>query len=260
MTNIQDIQIHQIYFRSQQIPFLSKDFSPYFNKVADEFYESGVFKREYQLKSFLKHAYTGYVSWKFELKSFVNSRDFLNLYLEKPNCDVYFLNPFPELVGKYKNVWLQGDRWHPGLLSLSQNIFDHLGISVDLREIENNEKTTLYCNYWYGSKYFWGEFMDFCGPFYRLFENKDSSFYKEIRKASQYHYGGTLIPFFMERLFSTFLVLRPDINSFGYVWTPERQLEMILRMRDRLNQSQASLEEINKKIESGSKWKKWLLR
>jgi hypothetical protein len=239
---------------------LSKEFTPYLNKTNDDFYESGVFKREFEQKTHLRSAYTGFVSWKFEGKTCIAAHDFLALSKEQPGRDVYFLNPFPELVGKFKNIWIQGAESHPGLLMLAQRIFDHVGVDVSLLDMENDELNTLYCNYWYGSQKFWAEFMRFCSPFYELFDDKSSKFYAEIRASAKYHGGGTLIPFFMERLFSTFLVLRSDITSHHYTWTPERQLSAIENMRNQLNISQAKLDEILKHEESLPLWKKWLLR
>lgn len=258
--NTRDVQVYQIYFEARQQAFLSKEFSPYLNKTHDDFYESGVFKREFAEKTHLKNAYTGFVSWKFERKTCVSAKDFLALSIEQPGCDVYFLNPFPELVGTFKNVWIQGAQSHPGLLMLAQRIFDEAGVKTSLLDMHHDSSNTLYCNYWYGSQKFWKEFMAFCGPFYELFETKTSKFYEEIRASARYHGGGTLIPFFMERLFSTFLVLRPDIKSHGYQWTPERQLAAMQLMRDQANLAEAKLDEIRKHEESLPTWKKWLLR
>ena len=239
---------------------MSKEFVPYLNKTNDDFYESGVFKREFQRKTHLQSAYTGFVSWKFESKSFVSAKDFLALCNEQPGRDVYFLNPFPELVGAFKNVWVQGAESHPGLLMLAQRIFDEVGVKVSLIDMQNHAPNTLYCNYWYGSQKFWLEFMEFCAPFYELFEDKNSKFYGEIRASARYHGGGTLIPFFMERLFSTFLILRPDITSHGFTWTAAKHLEILQTMRNQLNLCQAQLDQIEKKEASLPIWKKWLLR
>jgi hypothetical protein len=257
---MQNLRVYQIYFKNDQEQFLSRDFAPYFNKFNDEFYEAGVFRREFNRQSHLQSAYTGYVSWKFEQKSFVSAVDFLNLMVENPDCDVYFLNPFPEIVGKFRNVWIQGDSAHPGLLDLAQKTFKELGIKLDLRNLENDESNTLYCNYWYGSQKFWVEFMDFCRPFYELFEDKNSRYYREIRMPASYYFGGTMIPFFMERLFSTFLVLRPDIKKQPYVWTIERRLEVMLKMREKINRCDAALAEILTRESALPKWRRWLLR
>jgi hypothetical protein len=258
--NMPDIKVYQIYFQPRQEPLLSKEFTPYLNKTSDDFYESGVFKKEFQKGTHLKSAYTGFVSWKFERKSFVSATDFLALIKEQPGRDVYFLNPFPELTGVFKNVWVQGAKSHSGLLVLAQRVFDEVGIKVSINDIRNDASNTLYCNYWYGSQKFWTEFMAFCAPFYELLEDKNSKFYGEVRASAQYHGGGTLIPFFMERLFSTFLALRPDITSHGFNWTPAKHLGILQPMRHQLNLCQAQLEEIAKKEEQLPAWKKWLLR
>jgi hypothetical protein len=255
-----DIKVHQIYFEARQREFLASEFTPYLNETKDAFYESGVFRREFAKKAHLSQKYTGFVSWKFEKKSFVTAGEFLQLQSENPGLDLYFVNPFPELIGKFKNVWVQGAESHPGLLMLAQRIFDHAGIKVKLLDIQNTKNDLIYCNYWYSSQRFWQEYMAFCEPFYALFEDKNSEFYDEIRASAKYHGGGTLIPFFMERLISTFLYLRPDITRSGYEWTPERIMTSFEKMRGQLNLSEAKLDEIRKAEERLPKLKRWLLK
>ena len=254
------IKVHQIYFQDRQRPFLSSLFVPYLNEVTDEFYEAGVFQREFQNGTHLKADYTGFVSWKFEQKSFVSAKDFLGLEKDSPGREAYFLNPFPELTGRHKNVWVQGAVSHPGLLMLAQSIFDHVGVKVSLLDMTNGPDDTAYCNYWYGSRSFWDEYMNFCSPFYQLLSDRQSPFYKEIRASAKYHGGGTLIPFFMERLFPTFLALRPDITRLAFQWTPERSRDSLELMRDQLNLCEAKLDEIRKAEEAYPRWKRWLVK
>lgn len=254
------VNIYQIYFSARQEKHLSPLFKPYFNQVRDGFYEAGVFKREFAQRRHLEQPYLGFVSWKFEMKSFVAANEFLALATEFPGRDVYFLNPFPELTGKFKNVWIQGAESHPGLLMLGQRIFDHVGVKVSLLDLINTPEDTLYCNYWYGSQRFWDSFMAFSAPFYALFEDQNSPFFAEIRASAKYHGGGTLIPFFMERLFPTFLALHPEITRQGYVWTAERRNQALEKMRHQLNLCEAQLDEIRTREESLPRWKRWLIR
>lgn len=254
------VRVYQIYFHKRQLPFLSSEFTPYLNLENDGFYEAGVFRREFDKNTHLKQPYTGFVSWRFEKKSFVPASEFLKLAQECPGQDVYFLNPFPELCLRYKNVWLQGGESHPGLLELSQKIFDHVGTKLKLGDLVTDSDNTLYCNYWYGSQRFWKDYITFCMPFYELFQDVKSPFYQDIRSGAHYHGGGTLIPFFMERLFSTFLAMNPDIARFAYAWSPERLGRMQERMRHQLNVSEAKLDEILQDEENRPHWKRFLRR
>ena len=254
------IKVHQIYFEESQAAFLSNLFIPYWNNVRDVFYESGVFQREFLKNTHLEADYTGFVSWKLERKSFVSAADFLQLERDFPGRDVYFLNPFPELVGKHKNVWVQGAASHPGLLMLAQSIFDHVGVKVSLLDMVNTEGDTAFCNYWYGSQRFWNEYMGFCLPFFKAISDKNSPYFDEIRGSAKYHGGGTFIPFFMERLFSTFLVLRQDITRGNYAWDQSRRNQMLEAMRHQLNLSEAKLHEIFIEEQRRPRWKRWLMR
>jgi hypothetical protein len=59
---------------------------------------------------------------------------------------------------------LQGEFYHPGILELSQRIFERAGYAIDLAAEVQTKQTALYCNYWVGSKTFWDIYMQFTRP------------------------------------------------------------------------------------------------
>ncbi|MCX6123356.1 MAG: hypothetical protein NTV34_01190, partial [Proteobacteria bacterium] len=121
-------KIYQIYFAESQKSGLSIEFTPFLNAVKDDFYEFGVFYRAFTQGLHKEQSLTGFLSWRFERKSYLSANDLLDLIKNNPGYDSYHINPFPELSTLYQNVWVQGAASHPGLLTLGQRIFDHLGI------------------------------------------------------------------------------------------------------------------------------------
>lgn len=237
-----DIEIYQIFFKEIQRQHIATSFKSLENKIFDGFYEFGVFYRAFKSGLIKPGKLTGIVSWKFELKSYVSADEWIRFIRENPGADVYILNPFPELTHLHKNVWEQGGAFHPGFLDLAQQVFRELKYDVQLKDLTHPEEHWSFCNYWAGTSEFWAKYMAFAMPFYDQINNPSSRFYNEFRKSAQYHAGGSYIPFFFERLLSTYLALYPQTKVAAFPWTNDRLFRMINSMRDDVNQARAELD------------------
>lgn len=237
-----ELEIHQIYFKEPQLELVSKHFKPFKNEIVDGFYEFGVFKRAFKDGLVLPNKITGFLSWKFELKSYISAAEFIQFVQENPGADVYIVNPFPELPHMYKNVWDQGGSSHPGFLPRAQELFRELNYDVNLENIEHRPEHWSFCNYWIGTHRFWTDYMAFATPFYELLNDPNRPYYHELRKSAHYHGGGSYLPFFFERLISTFLTLRPETRVASFPWPEDRVYKMISSIRDDVNRARAELE------------------
>lgn len=214
------IHIHQIYYLPSQVPLLDPDFIPYDNtaNANREFAEYHVFEQEYRKCQIKKDALTGYVSWKFGQKTRLKGWQFIEFIKKSPGYDVYFVTPFVSQIKLFRNVWLQGNFYHPGSLPLAQKIFDRAGHHIDLASERHDASTVLYCNYWVGNKRFWDAYMSFTKPIVRelrkMLRNPQEA--NELRtiadKANNFGY----IAFILERVFTTFINHAPQLHSTAY--------------------------------------------
>jgi hypothetical protein len=129
---MQGVTINQIYYLPSQLPLLDPAFTPYDNTANEnrEFAEYHIFEKEYNAGKIANDALTGYVSWKFGDKTRLQGSQFLKFIAANPGYDVYFINPFPMQMKFFKNLWLQGEFYHPGILELSQRIFERAGYAI----------------------------------------------------------------------------------------------------------------------------------
>lgn len=236
--------IHQIYYAPTQIEYLSPAFTPLLNEANDEYYEFGVFKRSFESGLMSQSDATGFVSWKFETKTYLEPIDLIDLVQNHPGYDTWFINPFPELEKLYRNVWVQGIAMHPGLKDLCRSLFQYVGYKVDPMEMTQPPGTMAYCNYFVGTKAFWQEYMNFCLPIFELLQNPASPFYNHSRESAQYHGGAPLIPFITERLYSTLLAKNPRIRVKAYEWSDSKIAMTMHRMRHDVNKTGAMLQEL----------------
>jgi len=218
------IRIRQIYFSAEQKPMLCKKFEPYDNSLFPEsshWYEYGVIRNSFKEKYHDTADFTGIFSWRFKQKTGILGKDFINFIKDNPKYDVYFINPFPgeELI--YPNIWLQGEKSHPGLLEIGNQIFRKLGENIQLEEIIFSRANIAYSNYWVGNANFWKKYMTFTLPIAKLIET-DAEIRSKIFNRAKYHYDAPYLPFIMERLFSTFLVLNKNIRSKKFSYSIEK--------------------------------------
>lgn len=214
-----NVSIHQIFYDDTQKSALDPAFTAYDNRSNPEpdWREYHVFRTEYLAGNVRDGDITGYVSWKFGMKTRVRGRDFVQFLERHPGHDVWFLSPHGIEPGRFRNVWLQGEHHHPGILRLTQRVFRHCGIDCDLETLEQPESQVLYCNYWVGTRRFWDAYLAFCEPVRDcLLHRLDSDDRRLLQSRADKTIDSGYIPFIMERLFSTLLSLRGDLSCKGW--------------------------------------------
>jgi hypothetical protein len=218
------IGIHQIYYDPVQVPLLEPAFIPYDNTANPnrEWAEYHIFETEFKKGTQKKFDYSGFVSWKFGQKSRIPGHSFIRFMHENPGADVYFLNPFPMEELLFPNIWLQGEFYHPGILEFSQRLLHRAGYDFDLRAWREPRESFAFCNYWAGNGKFWQAYMAFTGKLADLLrtglgEDEREFLHSIASRTNNFSY----IAFVMERMFSVFLQLNPQLNWRRYPYAPE---------------------------------------
>jgi len=225
-----EIKIYQIYFREEQINFLLSGFIPYFNQSSNsrQLYETEVFLDLFSDESKLqKESYYGAVSWKFGKKANLFPNDIFEFINDNPENELYLVNPYPELPHLYENPWIQGENVHPGLLKISQSVFDKSHYKIDLRSLILKPEKQVYCNYFIASGLFWKKYISFLQEIILIIET-DSNIQKVIKKKTSHHYKASFFPFFLERLLPTYLYLNSHIKTASYQYDKDFLIERYL--------------------------------
>jgi hypothetical protein len=149
-----EVRIHQIYFDPKQLATLDPAFLPLDNtsNEAPEWREYHVFRNAY-LRGLCDRGVTGFFSWKFRRKTGVLGSEFIRFIEANPGHEVYFISP--RLGWKnFPNIWLHGEHYHPGIISLAEELFQGVGRPLDLRALRHAPQATLFCNFWAGTAKF----------------------------------------------------------------------------------------------------------
>lgn len=153
----------------------------------------------------------GFLSWKFFAKTNIRGRELYKAMAAADIADAYFVNPYEtSIAGLYKNVWTQLDSVFPGVLPIIQHCLDEAGYDLDLSTMIMSKDKIAFCNYWFATKAFWKEYMSFTQPLYEYLEyeldKKTQAYFLDLDRKNRLG----LCPHIMERMFSTFLVIRQD--------------------------------------------------
>lgn len=216
-----DIKIFQTYYKEIQNKKLDSDFVPLDNTNNHKplWTEYWLFLNHYKNDGFRSSKYSGILSWKFNDKTNLTGQEFINFIQNNDGHDVYFINPYPYEMYCSTNIWHHGEYFHPGLIQMAQNILDDIGYNIDLSSLINDERNTLFCNYWVGSTEFWEKYMDFTLPIFDYINNSLSNENKKLIYSHADKSRGkdaAYFSFIFERLFTTLLVTDRNIKYIGY--------------------------------------------
>lgn len=218
------LYLYQTYYDPSQKFKLEPAFIP-FDNVENKTPEL----REYPLwkKLYEKHkgtfAYWGMLSWRWFEKTQLSSIEFKEWIENNPGYDVYHIDPFLDisLSPFYPNIFIQGEKWHPGMLECCNLLFPKIGINKRVEEIIYKPDHFSTCNYFVGNNTFWGGYLRFLDEIVEISRNdpKIRRYMFEDKKP----YNGTMIPsfsFMIERMFSLYLYINDSIKvkKFPVTW------------------------------------------
>ncbi len=180
--------------------------------------EVALFLRLYHSGQYKAADYTGIVSPKFGERTRITGTAFLDFVARNPGYDVYFINSYPSNAYYSFNVWEHGEIHHPGLMTLAQYLFDCAGLGWDVFHMGRNSRATLlYCNYWLGNERFWDRFIDLNLRLLRAAESLPPRARARLLALDpDYPDPVPMLPFVLERLFSTLLLMEPAIRGCAF--------------------------------------------
>lgn len=218
------LQIYQPFLHDEHMRHISPHATP-----LDIRHNTNPNTREYELFKNLHGVHKlendlawGLVSWKFDLKTPIPFRQFLDFAQKNINngADCVFVNPMIANEALYLNVWEQGiSVGHAGLDTLVK----HLGKSLPDIYRPMGRATFAFCNYFIGNRNFWDKYFEFSDSILKNLENevlKKSAIGATYSGTGSYSKDRTITmrPFVIERIFSTFLFSAHNLNvqSFEY--------------------------------------------
>lgn len=223
-----EVAVFQNVYSDQVIDRLDASFLPVDGRrnVRTDSREAGLFLRMFHSGLYRCAPLTGIVSPKFAEKTRLRGSEFIEFVRHNPGYDVYFINPFPQNVYFTYNVWYQGELCHPGLAALAQMLFAWAGYDAQLvAGARDHAGTALYSSYWVGGRAFWEGYV---AMLTRLLDGLDAMpprlRERYLSRAPNYPDPVPILTFILERSFSAFLHLAPELRALAYPFARESVL------------------------------------
>ena len=207
-------KIFQICFESRQIEQVEAPLTA-FDNTSNERPEL----REYQ--SFIKANETGATkdldAWGFlgprwEAKLKYSAHEIEETIQSNPNNDVWLFNHARVVNALSYNVWEQGEMYHSGLRRVAEEALKIAGYDTNALNTFMTDKDTCYCSYFVARKEFWQDYIQFLSNILDALDKLPEDVKSIYESSANYARDSSLnmFPFLVERLFSTFIVLRHD--------------------------------------------------
>ncbi|MAR05809.1 MAG: hypothetical protein CL862_01720 [Cyanobium sp. NAT70] len=162
-------------------------------------------RRLYFSEAFNEGNRFGIFSWKFRQKTGWSSGDLLEAISNQPDKDVFMINPYPSSQ-RFRNVWDQGEHYHPGMIEVVKHLFDACSLDPALLCQRHDSEVECYCNYWIASRRFWDLYISFSERVYKVIYDQRFEFQSSLFDGMRDRLiHAPLFPFVFERLFSTVL-------------------------------------------------------
>jgi hypothetical protein len=205
-------KIFQICFEPRQIELIQSPLTA-FDNTANEKPEL----REYH--SFVKATENGSTdgldAWGFlgprwEAKLKYSADEIKRAIDENLENDVWIFNHARAVNSLTYNVWEQGEFFHKGLRKVAEEVLTVAGFDNSVINAFMTEHNTCYCSYFVARKEFWKDYIDFLSRIIVATDALPEDVKEIYNNSANYARDNTLnmFPFLVERLFSTFLVLR----------------------------------------------------
>jgi hypothetical protein len=182
-------KIFQIFYNEPTKLLLDPGLLPLDNTANErpDWYEFWVIRNFLRNNTLDENSWYGFLSPKFNKKTGIASKDiFAFLEIVKDQSDVALISYPWDQIAYFKNPFIQGDVWHPGIMDLSQKVFEHLGYKIDLTELVSHTVNFTFSNFIIAKPAYWREWLVMADRFYELVENQTSELAASLRSLTNY--------------------------------------------------------------------------
>jgi hypothetical protein len=213
-----NLNLYQSYYDNSQLNLLSPVFIPFDNteNKNPELREHVLWKKVHA-KHIYDDSYWGLLSWRWQQKTKLDEQEFKDWILSNPGYDVYFIDPCLDVAVDYKNLWVHGERWHPGMKDYCNKLFPRIGVNESVDEIDYKGKHFATSSFFIGNSRFWLQYMYLVDTVIEI--SKSDPELKDYMFDRLYTYNGANIPhfcFIIERLFSLFLYKNTEVKVLKF--------------------------------------------
>ena len=203
----------QIAYSPETLNPISPDFAILNNldNAKPEWYELWPMLQYLNATALDDDCWLGFFSPKFTQKTGwtgANIKEFISR--QSDSLEVAIFSQAWDQIAYFKNVFAQGEVWHPGLTDLAKSVMPAIGLDVDLDRLINHSENACFSNFLVAKPSYWRVWRDYAQRLFDLIESGNHAVAVSGRQQVAYGHPDRLAPirtFIQERLHS---VILPD--------------------------------------------------
>jgi hypothetical protein len=218
--------IYQIYYNDETQKKILSGFIPLDNtkNLRPDWFEFWVILNFLRNNILDDDAWYGFLSPNFYEKTGFNS-DFVLKVIENYGIlgDVALFSPGWDQLAYFLNPFEQGEVWHPGLMTASQDFLDKYKLEINLNTLVSDTSSSVFSNYVIAKKEFWTQWKKIAEQFFEHVENSPE--YQATTSYGSLENQFPMKTFVQERFATlilstnTFKVLTPDQSFSAPIFT-----------------------------------------
>lgn len=203
--------LYQIFYSQKTKEAIDPGFQPLDNMANErpDWYEFWVIRSFLKNNSLDESRLYAFLSPSFRKKTGIAGADLQRFIGQAPSdVDVVLFSHGWDQIAYFRNVFEQGDYWHPGLMEVSKSFFSSTGIQLDLMAYFGHSMNSVFSNYFAAKPKFWRMWLEIAEHLWRVCEIEAGSLTDALRSSGQYVSGGqeaALKVFVQERIASVLL-------------------------------------------------------
>jgi len=205
------VHIHHIAYSPQTLASAPAAFTVLDNtdNSRPDWYEYWPIRRHLLARPLIGDHYYGFLSPKFEAKTGHSADRFIDAVTrQSPRSDVIFCSPQPEVGALFQNVYYGSEATNPGSLDLYAAILDAPPWRLDIRSLVNDERDTIYSNYFVARPAFWRAWFEITEAIFAIAEDPAHPLSAALNARTGYGGGVMRKVFLIEGLASALVARR----------------------------------------------------
>jgi hypothetical protein len=209
--------IYQMYYDEATKAKIDPGFLPLDNpgNPRPDWYEYWPMRNFLLANTLNEDALYGFLSPSFHAKTRLTSAQVHAFIEANPGHDVYSFSPLKQDSMCYLNVFEHGNRYHPGMVEITDAFLRSIDIEVDFTDLVMDLRTSIYCNYFVAKPVFWAKWFAITERMFEICEVEDTDLSHKIKGVTEYRQRQTAVDmkvFITERIASLILALDPSMR------------------------------------------------